>query len=184
MKEELENPHLEKFYKYMSKNPIGHNPHSFDLQKYFLVKRFEKMVKESKDTKFSVQDRFLVEQFEIFVKTMKDDGLMKKEEFSVFSTLYQNLVDKVELPQIIVFLKSDLQKNVDRINKRGRDCEDEIDHGYLEKLQKKYKSFLEHLKIEYSFIKLIEVDTNNMNSDEVFSYAKTNIDAYVSELSK
>lgn len=185
MKEELENPHLEKFYKYMSKNPIGPNPHSFDLQKYFLIKRFEKHLKEPKSQKISIQDRFLVEQFEIFVKTMKEDGLMKKEEFSVFKTLYENLVGKVELPQVIVFLKSDLDRNVDRICKRGRECEvDKIDKCYLEKLQDKYQEFLGTLKREYGFIKLIEVDTNDMDSDEVFKFAKKNIDAFFLEEDK
>jgi deoxyadenosine/deoxycytidine kinase len=184
MKEELENPYLEKFYEHMAKKESGANPHSFNLQKYFLLTRFEKMVKWNKEEKIWIQDRFLVEQFEIFVKTMVDDGLMKKEDLQVFKTLYQNLVSKVDLPDVIVFLKSDLEKNINRICKRGRECEvDKIDKDYLFKLHQKYESFLKKIKSDFSEIHLIEIDTNSLNSDEVFSYAKMNIDSILADQS-
>ena len=31
MIEDISNPYLEKFYDHMSKNPTGHNPHSYNL---------------------------------------------------------------------------------------------------------------------------------------------------------
>jgi deoxyadenosine/deoxycytidine kinase len=39
--EETENPHLEKFYSHLQKNPDGYNPFAFQSQMYFLQKRIE-----------------------------------------------------------------------------------------------------------------------------------------------
>ena len=41
MMEDISNPYLEKFYEHMSKNPKGHNPHSFNLQNFFMDSRYQ-----------------------------------------------------------------------------------------------------------------------------------------------
>lgn len=64
-----------------------------------------------------------MEQFEIFIKTMVDDGLMSSEQYAKMETLFLSKVKEVELPNIIVFLDSDPQINMDRILKRGREGE-------------------------------------------------------------
>ncbi len=42
LEEEIENPYLPMFYSELAKNPAGPNKFSLPLQKYFLLKRFER----------------------------------------------------------------------------------------------------------------------------------------------
>ena len=89
MIEDISNPHLEKFYEHMSKHPKGYNPHSYNLQNFFMDSRY-KLEQEFPFTNgFLIQDRYIIEQLEIFIKVMYHDGLMKEEEFDKLKNKFE-----------------------------------------------------------------------------------------------
>ncbi len=52
------------------------------------------------------------------------------------------MIDEIQQPNILIFLTSDLDKNVARIRKRGREMEvGQIDMSYLNDLSTKYNEF-------------------------------------------
>ena len=48
---------------------------------------------------------------------------MKESDNQVWESMYDEVVEKIQFPDIIIFLTSDLNRNVERINKRGREME-------------------------------------------------------------
>ena len=116
MTEELEgNPHLENFYEYMNKKIPGVNPHGFPLQKFFLIERCKKEANFSYTNNILIQDRCVMEQFEIFTKTMFDDEIINLKQFQFMQSLFEEKLKEVMLPNIIIFLDSDPQVNMERI---------------------------------------------------------------------
>ncbi len=183
MKEELENPHLPKFYEYMALGLKGSNPHAFHVQKYFLEKRYEKEHKFQYIKNCLIQDRFIPEQRHIFVKCMYENKLLSEDDFNKMEDCFEMLKNEISHPEIIVFVTSNVDKNVQRIQKRNRKCEvGQIDIEYLKQLHSKYVEFLRFLKQEGSYgAKLVEINTNDLNSEEVFKIAQEKIEEILNE---
>ena len=167
IKECMDCPHLIKFVEYLAKNPDKYNPHSFPTEKYFLEERFEKLLNFPKDQKIFIQDRFLIEMYEIFIKTARDKNYLNKEEFIKLEILYKNLLKKIDLPDIIIFLKGDLNCLMKRIKKRGIDYEQDNIDGFVFNLKSKYENFIEVLKKKFPSISVFEINSSNLNADLV-----------------
>lgn len=132
------------------------------------MKRFEKEKNDKFDKNVILTDRCVLEYFEIFVKNLFDSGLMSEEDHKVYKFLYDKIVEELNHPDLIIFLKSDLDTNLERIRKRNRECESKIDLGYLKNLHVRYENFLSLIKKDYSGIQVLEVDTDDLKEDEVF----------------
>ena len=95
---------------------------------------------------------------------------------------YNVIADRLKKPDVIVFLKSAVETNIERINKRNREGESgNIDEGYLRSLHAIYEDFLELLKSEHAYIKLIEVDTDGKSVDEVYKAVENKLHQDYSE---
>ena len=85
------NPYLEDYYKDM-------NRWSFNLQIYFLNKRFRDVVEiaQSKDT--IIQDRTIFEDACIFAPNLHSMGLMSDRDFDNYTDLFNLMISLVKLP--------------------------------------------------------------------------------------
>ena len=148
-----DNPYLSDFYSDMHR-------WSFNLQIYFLHHRFgsiNNMV--SNIDQGMVQDRTIYEDVEIFSKNLYKMGSMDKRDWETYSNLFENMVQFIRKPDLIVYLKADLNILIDRINNRDRDYENKIDPTYLIQLNKLYDNWIESI----DWTKTITIDTNNFN---------------------
>ena len=63
---------------------------------------------------------------------------MNDSAFKQYKKLYDETSFKLRTPDVIVFLKSEVETNIKRINHRNREIEaGKIDEGYLKSLHQK-----------------------------------------------
>ena len=87
------NPYLEDFYADM-------NRWSFNLQVYFLNKRFREVVEISKCNDTIIQDRTIFEDARIFAPNLHNQGYMSDRDFNNYSDLFDLMMSLVGLPDL------------------------------------------------------------------------------------
>ncbi len=148
------NPYLEDFYHDM-------NRWSFNLQVYFLNKRFKEVVEISKSTDTIIQDRTIYEDACIFAPNLHDQGYMSDRDFKNYIDLFNLMMSLVKKPQLMIYIRSSIPTLVKHIEKRGRDYEKSIRIDYLTGLQKRYDDWLSTYDGE-----LITIDGDKINFED------------------
>ena len=148
------NPYLEDFYHDM-------NRWSFNLQVYFLNKRFKEVVEISKSTDTIIQDRTIYEDACIFAPNLHDQGYMSDRDFKNYTDLFNLMMSLVKQPQLMIYIRSSIPTLVKHIEKRGRDYEKSIRIDYLTGLQKRYDDWLSTYDGE-----LITIDGDKINFED------------------
>ena len=146
----FDNPLLDKFY-------YNKERYAFPLQIFFLNKRFE-MCKEANQIKKSVLDRSIVEDT-IFAKMLRDSGDMDPYEYQIYKELFNNMLQHVEPPDLMVYLKVDPIEAIKRIKKRGRQFEIDNDEYYWFTLNQNYNNFFH----EYKWSKLLTIEVDKLD---------------------
>ena len=133
------NPYLEDFYKDM-------NRWSFNLQVYFLNKRFRDVVEISKSQDTIIQDRTIFEDARIFAPNLHEQGYMSDRDFKNYSDLFDLMMSLVGLPDLIIYIRSTIPNLIAQISKRGRDYEQSIRIDYLKGLNDRYEEWIKTYK--------------------------------------
>ena len=158
----VDNPYLADFYGDM-------NRWSFHLQVYFLSNRFRSQ-KEITDWPDScIQDRSIYEDVKIFAQTLYKQGFMSDRDFENYHELFSTMIQYLRKPDIILYLKSSIDRLLQQIKKRGRDYEKTIDPDYLLQLNLAYDEWIENAKDDG--FKVIIIETKNYdfeNNEEDF----------------
>ena len=129
------NPYLADFYQDMAR-------WSFNLQIYFLNKRFKDVVEISHSKEVIVQDRTIYEDARIFAPNLHDMGLMSSRDFENYSDLFDLMMSLVGNPDLLIYLRSSIPNLIAQIQKRGRDYEKTIRIDYLTGLNEKYEKWI------------------------------------------
>ena len=133
------NPYLEDFYKDM-------NRWSFNLQVYFLNKRFKDVVEISKSNDTIIQDRTIFEDARIFAPNLHDQGYMSDRDFNNYSELFDLMMSLVGLPDLMIYIRSSIPNLIAQISKRGREYEQSIRIDYLKGLNDRYEEWIKTYK--------------------------------------
>ncbi|MBQ2554292.1 MAG: deoxynucleoside kinase [Prevotella sp.] len=144
------NPYLADFYADMER-------WSFNLQIYFLNKRFREVVEISKSDEYIIQDRTIFEDACIFAPNLHDQGKMSDRDFDNYTDLFQLMMSLVKLPDLMIYIRSSVPNLVAQIAKRGREYEQSIRIDYLEGLNRRYEEWIEGFEG-----KLLVVDGDNV----------------------
>ncbi len=139
------NPYLDDFYKDM-------NRWAFNLQIYFLNKRFKEVVEIANSPETIIQDRTIFEDARIFAPNLHDQGYMSDRDFQNYSDLFDLMMSLVELPQLMIYIRSSIPTLVKHIEKRGRSFEKSIRIDYLTGLQERYENWIKSYKGELIII--------------------------------
>ena len=129
------NPYLEDFYADMSR-------WSFNLQVYFLNKRFRDVVEISRSTDTIIQDRTIFEDARIFAPNLHAQGYMSDRDFDNYTELFDLMMSLVGLPDLMIYIRSTIPNLIAQIEKRGRDYEQTIRIDYLTGLNKRYEEWI------------------------------------------
>ena len=148
------NPYLDDFYADMKR-------WSFNLQVYFLSKRFKEVVEISQSNEAIIQDRTIFEDARIFAPNLHEMGMMSDRDFDNYSHLFDLMMSLVELPDLMIYIRSAVPNLVSHIQKRGRNFEKSIRIDYLNGLNKRYEDWIETYKGN-----LIIVEGDVMNFEE------------------
>ena len=163
-----DNPYLADFYEDMKR-------WSFHLQVYFLNSRFNqiKRIRESKVS--TVQDRTIYEDAYIFAANLFKSKFFNERDYASYLTLFESMIQHIEPPDLLIYLKADIPKLVSQIEKRGRDYENAIRLDYLKNLNQHYLEWIG----DYNLGRLLIIDVNDMDfvsSPEDFSSIVSKID--------
>lgn len=133
------NPYLADFYQDMKR-------WSFNLQVYFLNKRFKEVVEISKSQDTIVQDRTIFEDARIFAPNLHDSGMMSDRDFANYSDLFDLMMSLVKLPDLMIYIRTTIPNVVAQIQKRGREYERSIRLDYLQGLNDRYEEWIKGYK--------------------------------------
>ena len=129
------NPYLADFYADMPR-------WSFNLQIYFLSKRFKEVVEISKSKEVIIQDRTIFEDARIFAPNLHGQGMMSDRDFANYSDLFDLMMSLVKLPDLMIYIRSSITTLVAQIQKRGREYEQTMRLDYLQGLEKRYEDWI------------------------------------------
>ncbi|HPK30602.1 MAG TPA: deoxynucleoside kinase [Bacteroidales bacterium] len=149
------NPYLVDFYNDMER-------WSFNIQIYFLNKRFLDVVEISKSNDVIIQDRSIYEDARIFAPNLHSMGLMATRDYENYASLFSLMVSLVKAPDLLIYLRSSIPNLVNNIQKRGREYESSIRLDYLKGLNERYEKWIEG----YKDGNLLIIDVDNLNFQE------------------
>ena len=147
-----DNPYLENFYNDMSR-------WSFNLQIFFLHKRFSNQLELINSKQSFVQDRSIYEDKEIFAKNLNDMKLMSDVDWDTYCNLFNDMIQFIDQPDLIIYLKASTSTLISRIKNRKRDFEIDISSEYIHSLNIYYDKWIS--KIDKN--KVLIVDSDNFN---------------------
>lgn len=151
-----DNPFLEKFYN----DPVSY---AFHTQMYFLMSRY-KQLQEIKQIdmfhEYYVAD-YIFEKDKIFAYLNLQDDELK---------LYEKIVSLIErtivVPDLIIYLQSNLERLMQNIRHRDRDIEKEIKESYIKDLNEGYNYFFFRYKAtKVMIVNSAEIDFVNNEND-------------------
>lgn len=133
------NPYLEDFYADM-------NRWAFNLQIFFLNKRFKDVINISKSTDYIIQDRTIYEDARIFAPNLHDQGFMSDRDFDNYRDLFDLMMSLVKMPDLMIYIRASIPTLVAQIQKRGRSYEASMRIDYLQGLNDKYEQWISEYK--------------------------------------
>ena len=146
------NPYLKDFYEDMPR-------WAFHLQIYFLNSRYQQAKQINASTRPIIQDRTIYEDAYIFARNLHQSGLMSQRDYDNYYSIFQSIISSVRPPDLMIYLKADLPKLIEQIEKRGRDYENNIRLDYLRHLNEHYESWVK----SYDLGKLLVIDVNKLD---------------------
>ena len=147
-----DNPYLSDFYADMSR-------WSFPLQVYFLNHRFNTHRQIESLPASSIQDRSIYEDANIFARSLYDQGKLDKRDYENYRQLYESMIQFLNPPTLMIFLRRSIPKLQERIKQRGRDYEQAIPTEYLTSLNEYYDEWYAN----YNMGKSLIVDTDELD---------------------
>ena len=150
LREEVEeNPFLTKFYKDMQQ-------YSFQTQMFFLLSRWRQQQELQQQDLFrrvTVSD-YLFAKDRLFAYLTLDE-----EELKLYERLHGLLQEKIQKPDLVIYLQASIEVLLDRVRSRGRPYERAIGKEYLEEVVRAYNYFFFH----YTQSPLLVVNTNEVD---------------------
>jgi deoxyadenosine/deoxycytidine kinase len=168
------NPYLRDFYQDMAK-------WAFHLQIFFLNSRFRQVIQIRQSSRPIIQDRTIYEDAYIFAANLHQNGYMSPRDYESYRQIFESMLQFVQPPDLLIYLKADIPKLVEQIEKRGRDFEYSIRIDYLRSLNTHYEDWIGR----YNLGKVLVIDVNKIDfvaNPEDFSNIVSRIELEVNSL--
>jgi deoxyadenosine/deoxycytidine kinase len=130
------NPYLQDFYGDMKR-------WSFHTQIYFLTKRFQHLQEILRLDEPVIQDRSIFEDAEIFARNLYLTGQMEERDYRTYLDHFQIMSPFLRAPDLLIYLRSDVDSLMTRIQARSRPMEMSMDRAYVSRLNLLYDQWVE-----------------------------------------
>jgi deoxyadenosine/deoxycytidine kinase len=162
--EDITNPFLPAFYE-------GRAGAAFQVQIYFLLSRFQQQREIAQMNLFQrlVLADYSFPKDRIFAYLNLDDT-----DLRIYEKLFPVLDQEVPTPDLVIYMQASLPVLLERIKKRARDFEAEIDPDYLERLSEAYSYYFFH----YRETPLLVINTDDID----FVNSPADFDALVDQI--
>jgi deoxyadenosine/deoxycytidine kinase len=144
-----ENPFLSDFYTDRAR-------YAFQTQIFFLLSRYRQQHQAIPEalTRGPLLSDYTFAKDSLFAHLN-----LTGDELTVYEKLHGALAEKIPTPDLVVYLRADLDVLMARIAARDRPFERGMDRGYIESLRLAYEGFF----AAYSQAPVLVIDTNNLN---------------------
>ncbi len=129
------NPYLEDYYRDIKR-------WSFNLEVYFLKERFRDLIDIQNADHTIVQDRTIYEGVYVFMQNNRAMGHLSDRDYNTYMELFEQMMQVVQLPELMIYLRASVPHLVGNIQHRGRDYEQTMQLEYLENLNSRYDEFI------------------------------------------
>lgn len=147
-----DNPYLADFYKDMRQ-------WSFHSQIFFLTRRLRYQREISNHPGPVIQDRSIYEDAEIFARNLHQRSNLSHRDYQVYRSLYEEFIQFLPRPDLIVYLKASIPTLIARIHRRGRDFEQDVSPLYLQQLNELYNAWIE----DFTLCPILTVPADNLD---------------------
>ena len=143
------NPFLTNFYKDRKK-------YAFQTQLFFLLSRYRQQKELSQQELFNsaVVADYLFAKDKIFAYQNLDEN-----ELALYEQVYRLLDARVPKPDLVIYLQASTDVLIERIKKRNKDYEANIEEDYIEKLVDAYNRYFFY----YTDTPLLVVNTSDID---------------------
>jgi len=149
---EANNPYLADFYRDM-------DAWGFHSQIFFLGHRLC-VYRDLTDCPDSViLDRSLYEDAEVFAFTLYQNGHLSRRDHETYEAIYHSLLNFLPTPDLVIYLRANVDTLVERIQQRDRDYERTIDRTYLAQLNDAYENWIR----DFSLCPVLTVPADNLD---------------------
>ena len=147
-----DNPYLGDFYGDMKR-------WSFNLQVYFLSNRFMSHKSITEGPESVILDRVIYEDAEIFARNLYEIEKMDERDYNNYVALYKVMTAYLRPPDLLIYLRANMDTLMKQIALRGRDFEQGIPREYLEQLNGHYENWTKR----YQLGPLLTVESDNLD---------------------
>ncbi len=141
------NPYLEKFYK----DPLKY---SLAVERFFLKDRIEQTNGFWNQNRGNSISDYNIQKSLIFARQNLND-----KDYNVYKKQFDMSYTSQNLPDLMVYLHTDIKTLQTQIKKRGRPFEQQIKNEYLEKIERGYQKFIQS-DLPYP---VVSISTKNLN---------------------
>ena len=145
-----DNPFLPKFYDDQER-------YSFPLELSFLADRYSQIKKQVLN--LDLFHPFLVADYYFAKSAIFAQNTLKDDEYHLFRQIFDIVFESMPKPDLYVYLHSNTNQLLNNIEKRGRNYEQNIEPGYLDKIQKGYFQFFK----QTTTFPILIIDINNID---------------------
>jgi deoxyadenosine/deoxycytidine kinase len=144
-----ENPFLSDFYADRAR-------YAFQTQIFFLLSRYRQQHQAVPD---ALARGPLLSDYTFAKDSLFAHLNLSGDELAVYEKLHGALAEKIPAPDLLVYLRADLDTLMARIAMRDRPYERGMDRGYIDSLRLAYEGFF----TAYTASPVLVIDTNNIN---------------------
>jgi len=143
-----ENPFLSNFYADRAR-------YAFQTQLFFLLSRYRQQQTAAELGRQSVLSDYFFEKDRLFAHL----NITSEDELAMYDRLYDALAEKVRKPDLVVYLRAELDTLMARIAMRDRSYERQMDRAYIAALRQAY----EELFADYTATQLLVIETDDVD---------------------
>ncbi|ARJ39075.1 deoxyguanosine kinase [Sporosarcina ureae] len=144
-----ENPFLDHFYQDKEK-------WSFQTEMFFLCNRYEQLKKINKE--YISQGLPVVADYHVFKNMLFAQRTLESKDFVKYKDIYHILTKDLPMPNVVISLSASIPTLLDRIDKRGRSYEADMDSDYLLQLSEDYRTYLPEFEATFSDVQVIHIN--------------------------
>ena len=161
-----ENPFLPKFYEDKER-------FAFPLEMSFLADRYQQLSDDL--AQLDLFKNLIISDYYIFKSLIFAQITLQKDEYLLYRKMFDMMYKEITKPDLYVYLYQNTERLLQNIKKRGREYEQNIEAGYLQKIHDGYKSFISTQQdLNILIIDVSEIDFVNNPIDYEYIINKIN----------
>ncbi|WP_373894410.1 deoxynucleoside kinase [Virgibacillus natechei] len=144
-----ENPFLGKFYDDIE-------AWSFQTEMFFLCNRFKQL--EEIETKFLKQHKAVIADYHISKNMIFAKRTLQPDKFEKYEQIYHILTSDMPVPNMMIYIHGSIDTLIERVRRRGRDVEQNMEASYLAQLARDYEVYMNEFEVMHPDIPVIRIN--------------------------